>query len=85
MGAYERSASDEIAVNELSGNLIKCYSINKNIELHGLTFGEKVEIFSITGNLMFSKKAISSFLSIPSSQGIYLVRVSGNTSKIIIE
>ena len=85
MGAYERSASGTTAISELVGNSVRCYSTNQTIELQGVKVGEKVDVYGIAGNLLYSKMASISSVSIPSASGVFLVRVSGNISKVLVK
>ena len=83
MGAYETSVTT--ATNELANSTVKCYSTNQTIELQALKVGEKVDVYGVTGNLLYSKIAANTSVSIPSASGVFLVRVSGNVSKVLVK
>jgi len=71
------------AVSELKSS-IHCFAKNNEIQINGLTLGDNVMIYGVTGNQIASHRATSASLSIPSSKGVYLVRVANQVSKIIV-
>ncbi|MFZ4726366.1 MAG: choice-of-anchor Q domain-containing protein, partial [Paludibacter sp.] len=81
-GAYERSSlSTDIKPVQ---STMQCYSAQNSIELRGLTIGESVMVYGISGNLISSQKALNSSISISLPQGIYLVRATDKVNKVIV-
>jgi len=64
---------------------IICYAGNKSIELRGLSAGEEINVFSITGVRIMNNKAIQADMSIPVTEGIYIVKVSNQVKKIVVK
>ena len=82
MGAYE--TSKPTGLNKIIDNTNFCYSSNHGIEVSGLTNGEVVTVFGISGNLIYKQNALKSTLSISVPQGIYLVRAADNVNKVVV-
>lgn len=64
---------------------IVCFAGNKSIELRGLSAGEEVNVYSITGVRIMNNKAIQADISIPITEGIYIVKVSNQVKKIVVK
>ncbi|MDP4238105.1 MAG: choice-of-anchor Q domain-containing protein [Bacteroidota bacterium] len=84
MGAYERSGLGT-GINESVNNSVKCYGPGQSVQLQGVAVGKNVDIYGVTGNLLYSKIAANTSISISSESGVYLVRVSGNVSKVLLK
>lgn len=82
MGAYETRKSTGIKNTFDNANF--CYSTNRGIEMRGLTNGEVVAVYGISGNLIYKQNALKSTLSISVPQGIYLVRATDKVNKVIV-
>ncbi|MFZ4726496.1 MAG: choice-of-anchor Q domain-containing protein, partial [Paludibacter sp.] len=63
---------------------IRCYSSNQNLNVEGLQSGENVSVYSISGQLVTSKKALNSTLSFNLSKGVYLVRIENIVRKVVV-
>ena len=82
MGAYERS-STPTEIKPIKSTMY-CYSEQSSIELRGLTIGESVLVYGISGNSIYNQKALNSSISISVPQGIYLVRATDKVNKVIV-
>jgi hypothetical protein len=77
--------TNETGVNELSVNSLQLAIVNERLIIKNGKSGDKVQIFDISGKIIFNSK-LSSFNSIDISniaQGIYIVQVNANVAKFI--
>ena len=65
-------------------NDFQCISAGQNIELKGLTVGDEVVIYNMTGSKIKSEKSYSSNVSISLAKGIYLVKVANEVRKVVV-
>lgn len=66
-------------------NSFVCFASGNAVELQGVTVGDEVSIYSITGARLFYVKAVNAEMSVPVSRGIYLVKVADSVRKIVID
>lgn len=71
-------------VNDLN-NTLNCYSSEKSIELRGLTIGNEVTLFSVTGARLHTSFAKNESMSLPVNKGIYLVKIADTVKKIVVK
>ena len=76
--------SSTTALNDLNGTL-KCFSSDKGIELRGLSAGDEVALFSITGAKIQHRIVENESMSLPVNKGIYIVKVAGMVKKVVVE
>ena len=60
-------------------------SLNKSIEIKGATLGEYLSVYSVAGSKLTSKRINSASLSIPLSQGVYIVKIGDCVKKVIVK
>ena len=72
------------SVNTQGKALIQVLSGNKQIELQGLTPGDEVNIYTLTGSKLIAEKAGTSTISMSLAQGIYIVKVANQIHKVVI-
>ncbi|MDD5053117.1 MAG: right-handed parallel beta-helix repeat-containing protein [Sulfuricurvum sp.] len=82
MGAYE--TSKPTGLNKIFDYTNFCYSTNHSVEVRGLTNGEVVTVYGISGNLIYKQSALKSTLSFSVPQGIYLVRATDKVNKVVV-
>jgi len=70
------------SISQKSSTNYKILSNNRLVNIEGVK--SRVEIFDITGRCIQSKNASGNFTSFPMNSGIYIIRVDGNTSKILV-
>ncbi|MGC3978025.1 MAG: T9SS type A sorting domain-containing protein [Paludibacteraceae bacterium] len=61
------------------------YAINNNIVLSGLQSNDQIDIYTITGKLIYSEKAAASQLKIQIEKGVYIIRINNGTKKIVVD
>lgn len=76
--------SSTTALNNLKGTLY-CYSSDKGIELRGLSAGDEVALFSITGAKIQHNFAVNESMSLPVNKGIYIVKVGDAVKKVVVK
>jgi len=76
--------SSTTSLNDLKGTL-KCFSSDKGIELRGLSAGDEVALFSITGAKIQHRIVENESMSLPLNKGIYIVKVAGMVKKVVVE
>jgi len=76
--------SSTTALNNLNGTL-KCFSSDKGIELRGLSAGDEVALFSITGAKIQHNFVVNESMSLPVNKGIYIVKVGDAVKKVVVE
>ena len=81
LGAYQNMPNTGISELKIT---FGCYSANQHIELREIPVGQTITIYGLAGNVITSFKAKDSSVSIPSSKGIYLVRVANSVNKVIV-
>lgn len=62
----------------------KCFGAKGSAEFKDLMNASRISIYNIVGMKVFEKSANTSSLSVPLSPGIYIVNVSGDVRKIIV-
>ncbi|MEI8204643.1 MAG: choice-of-anchor Q domain-containing protein, partial [Bacteroidota bacterium] len=72
------------SISELSNKFI-CYVSNQHIELKNINKGDNITIYNITGSLISQQNAIANEISISLSKGIYLVKVTDQINKVIVQ
>ncbi len=77
------------SVNNLVSAKMKIYSFEKEVYVSGITKNSQIEIFDISGKLIFSKNVNSDFSKISlQTSGIYLVKIQNSdgitTEKVVI-
>jgi len=83
MGAYE-SANGATSVSELKSD-IQLFAVNQGIAIQGLTLGQKITVYSISGKIYANQVVKSSNEFIALAKGIYFVRIEGETYKVIVK
>ena len=83
IGAYEKLADVATGFNKLS-SAAQCFSGNHSIEFRGLTPGDEAAIFTFAGDKIMSKKLNAANTSIAIARGMYIVKVSNQVYKIIV-
>lgn len=83
IGAYEKLADVATGFNKLS-SAAQCFSGNHSIEFRGLTPGDEVAIFTFAGDKIKSEKLNAANTSIAIARGMYIVKVSNQVYKIIV-
>jgi hypothetical protein len=64
---------------------LKCFSADNSIELRGLTAGQEVIVYNITGVIIATKTASTSSASLVLPRGIYMVKVANSVKKVIVK
>lgn len=83
MGAYETSKATNI--NKLLDNKIFCFPSNQGIEVRGLSNGEIVMVYGVSGNLVYKHKIEKFSVSISVPKGIYVVRAIDKINKVVVK
>ncbi|MEI8086357.1 MAG: hypothetical protein WCG93_09095 [Paludibacter sp.] len=65
-------------------NDFQCFSANQSLELRGLTAGDEVVVYTVSGTKVLSQKASAANLSIAISKGIYLIKVASQVKKVVV-
>ena len=73
------------ALSELSSDKIKCLVSGNGIELIGLSAGDKVSVYNVSGILVHQTQTNRNRVQISLDKGIYIVRVADSVKKIIIK
>jgi len=76
--------SPTTAVNDIKNTFV-CFASRNAVELRGVTTGDQISVYAITGARLFSAKAVSSEISVPVERGIYLVKVADMVKKIVVD
>jgi hypothetical protein len=63
---------------------INVFNRNGSIVLKGELYGKQVEVFSILGTKIYSAKVNTSELTIPTRQGLYIVRAGNLVTKLVV-
>ena len=63
---------------------IQCFSGSQSIELRGATPGNEVIVYSVTGEKIKSEMIHSANTSIAIPRGLYIVRISNQVTKIVV-
>lgn len=82
IGAYEMGHLTSIA--KTYTNFV-CFSASNSVELRGLSAGDNINIYSITGAKLIDIPARSTEVSVPLNRGIYIVKVANNVRKIVVQ
>lgn len=84
LGAFEKtnSITTDLIKNK-SG--IKCIGLQQSLEIQGLTAGDMVYVYNVTGSSVASKQALSSQLSLTVPAGMYIVKAGNQVNKIIVK
>ena len=64
---------------------IRCYAIDKSIQIEGLSSGECVNVYHASGALVAKTTSQSNVLSIPVQSGTYIVRIGNAAYKIAVK
>lgn len=67
-----------------TGKTLNCYAADGKIELRGLTAGETISVYSITGARILNRVVKGTQMSVSTGQGIYIVKISGTVKKIVV-
>jgi hypothetical protein len=62
----------------------KIYSYNEQLTIEGLQIGETIEVYSLTGSLMFKANADLNVFNRDMPRGLYLVKVGGSRQKVFV-
>ena len=65
-------------------NPLRTWTQSGLLHISGLTSGEMLSIYSVTGALIYQGRAVSSEVQIPlNAQGVYIIRSGGNAVKVL--
>lgn len=73
----------ETSVENLNSANFIYYSANNTLILKGLNANQTINVYSVTGALIFNTKSQTSELNIPLSKGVYLVKVDNHVRKFL--
>lgn len=76
--------SPTTSVNEIANSFV-CFNSGNSVELRGISAGDQVCVYTVTGARLFNVKAVNSEMSLPVEKGIYLVRVADVVKKIVVD
>lgn len=76
--------SPTTSVNEIANSFV-CFNSGNSVELRGISAGDEVCVYTVTGARLFNVKAVNSEMSLPVEKGIYLVRVADVVKKIVVD
>lgn len=72
------------STNDLQSK-IQCFAANGQVQLRGLSEGDMVAIYSVTGAGIYNQSARSSEMALSLNKGIYIVKVDGKVTKVVVE
>lgn len=75
--------STTTSVNEINKSFA-CFTSGNMVQLSGITTGDEVSLYSISGARLFNMIAVSTEMSVPVSRGIYLVKVADKVKKVVV-
>lgn len=84
MGAYEYDPSYVPNAVSKVENTFDCYAYGNKIIIRGLDNDRVVNIYSVTGVRVFSKKTVDGTLSVNLPAGIYVVNVASSNKKVMV-
>jgi hypothetical protein len=61
------------------------YASDRGIELRGLSAGDEITLFSITGTKIENRIALNENMSLPVKKGVYILKVAGLVSKVVVK
>ncbi len=84
--SLEEKKESSTAVNDVKEQSFTTYSLNNTIYVKGAKAGQNVAVFNTLGTQIKTLKAEQNVTSINIAQkGVYLVRVNGNTQKVLVK
>lgn len=82
---FQQTISDISGVSNFIKENINVYSGNGSIILRGELYGRQVEVYSILGKRVYSARVNASELSIPTRQGLYIVKAGNLVTKLVVQ
>lgn len=73
------------ALSKKTSEKINCLVSGNIVDINGLSVGDELSIYSLSGTLVHHAKTVSNHLSASLSKGFYIMRVGENTSKLVIQ
>ncbi len=61
------------------------YATKGKIFFGGLNVNDKVSVYNVSGQVVYTTKATTSSFTLPISQGVYIIRINNTVKKIVIE
>jgi hypothetical protein len=74
----------QTSVSELSSNKLEMFSLNGVVTIRGLSAGNPVEVFSVTGSLITRLTADSEQISINLPKGVFVIRSGVKVGKVLV-
>ncbi|MEA4937395.1 MAG: choice-of-anchor Q domain-containing protein [Paludibacter sp.] len=72
------------ATNDLQTK-IQCFAADGKIQLRGLSEGIILSVYSVTGATVYNQAVRASEMTLSVNKGIYIVKVNGNVTKVVVE
>lgn len=82
--AVEFEVDLSTATNDLQTKM-QCFAADGKIQLRGLSEGNNVAIYSVTGATVYNQTVRASEMTLSANKGIYIVKVNGKVTKVVVE
>jgi hypothetical protein len=76
--------SSIVSTNNVKSSSVRVYTVNQTLRMEGLTPGNKIEVFTVSGNLLISYTADTDYFETELSKGLYLVRAGNESHKAFV-
>jgi|GEM_PF-1962907 len=84
-GFFIAVSEQETSLTTLETNPLRAWTQNGLLHISGLTFGEMLNIYSVTGTLVYQGLAVGSEIEISlNMRGVYVIHSGGNTIKVVL-
>lgn len=71
-------------VNTLNANNLKVYGYNETLTVTGTEYGDTISIYDLNGSMLKTQNSVGSTNNISLDNGIYIVKVSGKSFKVML-